>query len=258
MASSLFSLSGRVALVTGGNSGFGRAIALAFRDAGAHVAIGARRPDRNAMVLSELGEDASAYELDVGDEGTVERTIAAIVARYGRLDILVNNAGTVNRTSVMDLELADWNRVMNVNLTGAFLCTKHAARVMKTQGSGKIINISSVYGLVAPSKGLQIPYTVSKHGLIGLTKVNAVELASLGIQVNAIAPGYHYTEMTEELRGTSFEAAARRRIPSGRLGDAEDLVGTCVYLASNASDNVTGTCIPVDGGYAASDGLDRG
>lgn len=258
MGTAVFSLEGRVALVTGGNSGFGRAIALAFRDAGAKVAIGARRADRNAAVVAELGPDAAGYELDVSDEASVERTVAAIVARYGRLDILVNNAGTVNRTSVMDLELSAWHRVMNVNLTGAFLCTKHAARAMKAQGSGKIINISSVYGLVAPSKGLQVPYTVSKHGLIGLTKVNAVELAPLGIQVNAIAPGYHYTEMTEELRGTAFEAAALRRIPSGRLGEAEDLVGTCLYLASRASDNVSGVCIAVDGGYTASDGMDRG
>jgi len=258
MAANPFSLDGRVALVTGGNSGFGRAIAMAFRDAGAKVVVGARRADRNAEVVAALGADASAFELDVADEASVERTIAGIVERYGRLDILVNNAGTVSRQSVMDLDLAVWTRVMNVNLTGAFLCTKHAARVMKTQGSGKIINISSIYGLTAPSKGLQVPYTVSKHGLIGLTKVNAVELAPLGIQVNAIAPGYHYTEMTEELRGSSLEAAAKRRIPSGRLGEAEDLVGTCLWLASRGSDNVTGVCVPVDGGYMASDGLDRG
>jgi 3-oxoacyl-[acyl-carrier protein] reductase len=148
--------------------------------------------------------------------------------------------------------------VMNVNLTGAFLCTKHAARMMKTQGAGKIINIASVYGLIAPSKGLQIAYTVSKHGLIGLTRVNAVELAPLGIQVNAIAPGYHITEMTAELQGTPLEQTLQRRIPSGKVGQAADLVGTCLYLASEASSNVTGVCIPVDGGYSASDGLDRG
>jgi len=258
MAGNPFSLDGRVALVTGGNSGFGRAIAMAFRDAGAKVVIGARRADRNAEVVAALGADASALELDVSDETSVERTIAGIVERHGRLDILVNNAGTVSRQSVMDLDLAVWHRVMNVNLTGAFLCTKHAARVMTSQGSGKIINISSVYGMIAPSKGLQVPYTVSKHALIGLTKVNAVELAPLGIQVNAIAPGYHYTEMTEELRGSSLEASAKRRIPSGRLGEADDLVGTCLWLASRASDNVTGVCVPVDGGYMASDGLDRG
>jgi 2-dehydro-3-deoxy-D-gluconate 5-dehydrogenase len=258
MAKERFSLSGKVALITGGNSGIGRELALAFRDAGARVAIAARRPDRNAAVLAELGLDAAAFELDVTDEASVERTIAAVDSRFGRLDILVNNAGTVNRASVMELERAAWDRVMNTNLTGPFLCTKHAARIMKNQRSGKIINISSVLGLIAPSKGLQVPYTVSKHGLIALTRVNAVELAPLGIQVNAVAPGYFITEMTAELSGTAIEQAIVRRTPDGRIGDTGDLVGTCLYLASGASDHVTGICIPVDGGYLASDGLERG
>lgn len=254
----LFSLEGRVALVTGGNSGIGKAMAMAFRDAGAKVVIGARRVDRNATVVAELGSDASAFELDVTDETSVERVMVGIAARYGRLDILVNNAGAVNRKSVMELERSAWDQVMNVNLTGAFLCTKHAARIMKGQGSGKIINISSVYGLTAPSKGLQVAYTASKHGLIGLTRVNAVELAPLGIQVNAIAPGYYFTEMTAELKGTTLEQAAIRRTPSGRLGVPADLIGTSLYLASSASDHVNGVCIQVDGGYIASDGLERG
>jgi 2-dehydro-3-deoxy-D-gluconate 5-dehydrogenase len=111
---------------------------------------------------------------------------------------------------------------------------------------------------VAPSKGLQVPYSVSKSGVIALTKVNAVELAAYGIQVNAIAPGYYFTEMTAELSGTQLERTLKARTPSGRLGETEDLAGTCLYLASRASDHVTGVCIPVDGGYLASDGLDRG
>ncbi len=258
MGDGLFSLAGRVALVTGGNAGIGRALALALRDAGASVAIGARRADRNAEVLAEIGPDGAAFELDVTDEASVERTVAGIRERYGRLDILVNNAGTVNRKSVMDLDLADWDRVMSTNLTGPFLCTKHAARLMKSGGAGKIINIASVYGMVAPSKGLQVPYSVSKSGVIALTRVNAVELAEHGIQVNAIAPGYYFTEMTAELSGTPLEQVLKRRTPSGRLGETDDLVGTCLYLASRASDHVTGVCIPVDGGYLASDGLDRG
>ena len=258
MGQGLFSLDGRVALVTGGNSGIGRELALALRDAGARVAIGARRSERNAAVLAELGKEAAAFELDVGDENSVEHTMEEIAKRFGRLDILINNAGAVNRKSVMELELEAWERVLRVNLTGTFLCTKHAARMMESQGSGKIINISSVYGLVAPSKGLQVPYTASKHGVIGLTRVNAVELAPLGIQVNAIAPGYFITEMTAELSGTVFEQATIRRTPSGRAGKTADLVGTCLYLASPASDHVTGVCIPVDGGYMASDGMDRG
>jgi NAD(P)-dependent dehydrogenase (short-subunit alcohol dehydrogenase family) len=258
MANDSFRLEGRVALVTGGNSGIGRTLALGLQNAGARVAIGGRRADRNAAVLAELGESAAAFELDVRDETSVERAVRGVVERFGRLDILVNNAGDANRTSVMELELATWERVLGTNLTGAFLCTKHCARRMKLQGGGKIINIASVYGLVAPSKGLLVAYTVAKHGLMGLTRVNAVELAPLGIQVNAIAPGYFFTEMTEELRGTPFEQAVKRRTPNGRLGETDELVGACLYFASGASGHVAGTCITVDGGYFASDGLDRG
>jgi 2-deoxy-D-gluconate 3-dehydrogenase len=258
MAGDPFSLDGKIALVTGANSGIGRTLALALRDAGACVAIGGRRAERNAEVMQRLGASAAAFELDVCDEDSVGRAIAGTVERFGRLDILVNNAGLGQRGSVMELDRATWQRVIDTNLTGAFLCTKHAARHMKGQGNGKIINVASVYALLAPSKGLQVAYTVAKHGLIGLTKVNAVELAPLGIQVNAIAPGWYFTEMTEELRGTAFDDAVRRRAPAGRWGETHDLVGACRFLASAASDYVSGIVIPVDGGYTASDGLDRG
>ncbi len=177
---------------------------------------------------------------------------------FGRLDILVNNAGVGQRASVMDLDRADWQRVIDTNLTGAFLCTKHAARQMRAQGGGKIINIVSIYGLVAPSRGLQVAYTVAKHALVGLTRVNAVELAPLGIKVNAVAPGWYFTEMTEELRGTGFQHAIERRTPVGRWGETGDLVGAVRFLASRAADFITGAVIPVDGGYLASDGADRG
>ena len=258
MSGDPFSLDGKVALVTGANSGIGRTLAVALRGAGARVAIGGRRADRNAAALEELGPPAMAFELDVCDEGSVERAIAGTVERFGRLDILVNNAGVSQRGSVMELDRATWQQVIDTNLTGAFLCTKHAARHMKVQGAGKIINVASVYGLIAPSKGLQVAYTVAKHALIGLTKVNSVELAPLGIQVNAIAPGWYFTEMTDELRGTAFEQAVTRRTPAGRWGETRDLIGACRFLASAASDYVSGIVIPVDGGYAASDGLDRG
>ena len=252
-----FSLDGKVAFITGGNSGLGRAIALAMRDQGARVVIAGRRAQRNAEVLEELGPEHAANELDVADEESVRRAIAATVDKFGRLDILINNAGMGQRASVMELELSAWQRVLATNLTGAFLCTKYAARQMKQQRAGKIINIASIYGLVAPSKGLQVAYTVSKHALVGLTKVNAVELMPLGIQVNAIAPGWFVTEMTAELRGTSFEQAALQRIPAERWGQTGDLVGTCLYLASSAADFVAGAVIPVEGGYLASDGLAR-
>jgi 2-dehydro-3-deoxy-D-gluconate 5-dehydrogenase len=252
-----FSLDGKVALITGGNSGLGRAIALAMRDHGVRVAVAGRRECRNLEVLGELGTQHAAHDVDVADEESVRLAIDAIVERFGRLDILVNNAGLGQRASVMELERTAWQRVLDTNLTGAFLCTKYAARQMKKQGAGKIINVASIYGLVAPSKGLQVAYTVSKHALIGLTKVNAVELMPLGIQVNAIAPGWFFSEMTEDLRGTPFEEAALRRIPAARWGQTGDLVGTCLYLASSASDFVTGAVIPIEGGYLASDGLAR-
>jgi 2-dehydro-3-deoxy-D-gluconate 5-dehydrogenase len=257
MAADLFSLENKVALVTGGNSGLGRAIALAFGQAGALVAIAGRRAERNAHVLASLGPSAAAFELNVADESSVERALAGTVEQFGRIDILVNNAGVGQRASVMELDRDTWQHVIDTNLTGAFLCTKHAARQMKTQGAGKIINMSSIYGVIAPSKGLQVAYTVAKHGVIGLTKVNAVELAPLNIQVNAIVPGWYFTEMTEELRGAAFEQSVVRRTPAGRWGDGRDLVGTCLYLASAASDYVSGAVIAVDGGYTASDGLER-
>jgi 2-deoxy-D-gluconate 3-dehydrogenase len=251
------SLAGQVALVTGGNSGLGRAMAAAFRNAGAKVAIGARRSEQNAAVVAELGGEAAAFDLDVSDEASVAAAIAGAVERFGRLDILVNNAGIVRRESVLTLERRQWDEVIAINLTGAFLCTKHAAQHMAAQKRGKIINIASIYGLTAPSKGRQLSYTVSKHGLVGLTKANAVELAPLGIRVNAIAPGYYFTEISEELRGSKFEEAVKRRTPMGRWGEPDDLVGAAVFLASPASDFITGVVLNVDGGYLASDGVDR-
>ena len=254
---SIGDLAGRVALITGGNSGLGRAMARAFVNAGASVAIAGRRSALNTETATELGMNSAAFDMDVTDEPSVAAAMNGTVARFGRLDILVNNAGLVRRESVLTLERSEWDRVLAVNLTGALLCTKHAAQHMVARKSGKVINIASIYGLVAPSKGRQVAYAVAKHGLIGLTKVNAVELAPLGVQVNAIAPGYHFTEMVEELRGTAFEEAVRRRTPAGRWGEPNDLVGAAVFLASAASDFITGAVINVDGGHLASDGLDR-
>jgi NAD(P)-dependent dehydrogenase (short-subunit alcohol dehydrogenase family) len=257
VATDLFSLAGRVALVTGGNSGIGRTLALALRDAGAKVAIGGRRTDRNAAVLAELGVDAAAFELDVCDEASVERTVqvwsSASAARH---------PGEQRRGR--EPQIGDGARAQRVGPGDRSQPDRHVpvhqacGAQMTAQRSGKIINIASVNGLTAPSKGLQVAYTASKHGVLGLTRVNAVELAPLGVRVNAIAPGYFLTEMTDELRGTPLEQAINRRTPSGRLGETSQLAGACVYLASAASDHVSGICIPVDGGYLASDGLERG
>lgn len=258
LATELFDLTDRVALVTGGNSGIGRTLALGLRDAGATVAIAARRAERNAQVLAELGDAHAAFEMDVTDEASVEAAVTGVVARYGRLDILINNAGNAHASSVLEQTLDDWNRVIATDLTGPLLCTKHAARVMKRQRGGKIVNISSIYGLTAASRGRLVSYVTAKHGLIGLTKVNAIELAPLGIQVNAIAPGWIFTEINAGSRGTPFEQAVQLRTPAGRWGETSDIVGACIYLCSAASGYVTGSCLTVDGGYTASDGLDRG
>lgn len=252
-------LSGRVALITGASRGIGLAIAQRLAAAGATVVLNARTIDEEIIATFD-GPQAQVFVLrgDVGQPEAVGQLIKTIFSRHKRLDILVNNAGAAQRASVMELELADWKGVLDANLTGAFLCTKHAARRMREQGRGKIVNIASVYGLVAPSRGLQGAYTAAKHGLIGLTRANAVELAPLGIQVNAIAPGWFWSEMTEELRATPFEQAVERRTPSGRWGEPGDLGGACVFLASAAADHVSGIVLPVDGGYGASDGLERG
>lgn len=157
MAGSGFDVTGRAVLVTGGNSGLGRGMALAFRDAGARVAIAARRADRNAAVLAELGDGAMACEMDVTDEASVEQVIAAVLGRFGRLDVLVNNAGTVNRASVMELERAAWDSVLAVNLTGAFLCTKHAARHMARQRAGKIVTSLRSTASTGRARGCRSP-----------------------------------------------------------------------------------------------------
>jgi 2-dehydro-3-deoxy-D-gluconate 5-dehydrogenase len=258
MSTALFNLAGKVALVTGGNSGIGRALAFGLRDAGATVVVAARRAERNAEVAAELGKPHAALQMDVTDEASIAAAVDGVFTRFGRLDILVNNAGNAQASSVLEQSLAEWNRVIATDLTGPMLCTKHAARVMQHQRSGKIVNIASIYGLTGASKGRLGSYVAAKHGLIGLTKVNAVELAPLGIQVNAIAPGWVFTEMIGIARGTPFDLAVQRRTPAGRWGEGDDIIGACIYLASSASGYVTGTCLSVDGGYSASDGLDRG
>ena len=249
-------LAGAVALVTGGNGGLGQRICHALAKEGVQIAVMyAQSRDQAEGVARELASrhqvNAAAFACDITDPVAVERVIGDVTGRFGRLDILVNDAAyniAIPFTDLDSLTMEVWDKIIAINLTGPFLCTKHAARWMKGQGSGKIINIASVYGLIAPSKGLQVAYTASKHGVIGLTRVNAVELMPLGIQVNAIAPGYFFTEMTDDLRGTTLEESITRRTPSGRLGETSQLIGTCIYLASAASDHVSGICIPVDGG----------
>ena len=239
-----FSLDGKVALVTGGNSGIGRAIALAFAEHGARVAIASRNEERNAAVAKELGDRGRAYQLDVGDLDAVRACVASVHDDFGGLDVLVNNAGMARGARSVDLDLEVFKRVMDVNLTSALVA---AQELVKRAERGKIINILSEYSTFGAS--YMVPYVTSKHGLHGLTKTLAVELAPR-FQVNGIQPGWISTPMTAGAQAAErMNAEILSRTPHGRWGVPEDLAGTAVFLASSASDFVTGTMIPVDGGY---------
>jgi 2-deoxy-D-gluconate 3-dehydrogenase len=248
-----FRLDGRVALVTGGNGGLGRAMALALEASGAVVAVTGRDEGRNAAIAAELaGGRAAVHELDVREEDAVRETIAAVVARHGRLDILVNNAGIVDPGAAIDKDPREWDAALATDLTGPFHCSRHAAGAMIAGGEGgKIINIGSIYSLLAtPSYAA---YGAAKAGLLGLTRALAVELAPHGIQVNAILPGWFETTMTS---GMDADRAKRitDRTPAGRWGHPDDLGGAVVFLASAASNFVTGTTLVVDGGFSISVG----
>jgi 2-deoxy-D-gluconate 3-dehydrogenase len=253
MLDDLFSLAGRVALVTGGNGGLGRAMALGLRAAGARVAVTGRDARKNAQVAAELGPDGMVLSADVRAEDAVAATIRDVVARLGQLDILVNNAGLSQWNGpVTEMPLEAWDAVIDTNLTGAFLCAKHAARAMIGRGrGGKIINIASLYAWYGPPDFVHYPS--AKAGLLGLTRALAVELAPHDVQVNAILPGWFPTAMTGDLEHTALGEQIRRKTPAGRWGEPGDLVGATVFLASHASDFVTGVQLPVDGGYLVAD-----
>ena len=252
MESKLFSLEGRVALVTGGNGGLGRAIALGLAGAGATVAVTGRDESRNRTVADELGDAAAVLPGDVRDEAAVVAAVTHVVERFGHLDVLVNNAGNYIGGSVLDMTEAAWHAVLDTHLTGSFLCAKHAARAMVRQGAGgKIINVGSMYSLFGPPAS--VGYAAAKSGVMGLTRALAVELAAHDIQVNAVLPGWYETGLTRGAPATEWGERIRRKTPAGRWGDPEDLVGAVVFLASRASDFVTGTALPVDGGYAVAD-----
>lgn len=249
-----FSLTGRVALVTGGNGGLGRAIALGLREVGAAVAVTGRDETKNAAIAAELGDREAVFTLDVADEAAVERTVAGVVERFGHLDVLVACAGDFAGGSALELPLADWERVLASHVTGTFLCARHAARAMAAGGQGgKILTVGSMYSLFGPPRYAN--YAAAKAGVLGLTRALAVELAPHGIQVNAILPGWFETALTSGSRETEWGERIRRKTPAARWGEPEDLVGAAIFLASPASDFVTGVALPVDGGYAVLDRL---
>ena len=246
-----FDLTGKVALVTGANTGIGQGIAVALAAAGADiVAAGRSAPTETQGLVEGLGRRLVSIQADFGSTGPVQRVVDETVAGLGAIDILVNNAGIIRRQDSIDFTEADWDAVMDTNLKTVFFLTQAVAKHMLTRGGGKVINIAS---LLSFQGGIRVPsYTASKSGLAGLTKILANEWASKGINVNAIAPGYFDTNNTEALRADEARnKSILERIPAGRWGKPSDIGGAAVFLASSASDYVQGITLPVDGGWLA-------
>ena len=248
----LFDLTGRVAVVTGGNRGIGRGIALGFAEAGAAVAVFGRNDEKNQQVLSELksiGVPALAVKMDVTDRPALEPALQKVESELGRVNILVNNAGNVSLSGgVLNEKPEDWDNVIETQLNAVFLLSKLAAASMVSRKFGKIINIGSMYSFFG--SGLVPSYSAAKGAIVQLTKSMAIELAPHNIQVNAIAPGWIETDMTAPVHTMPLNEEVLSRTPAGRWGQPEEIAGTAVYLASRASDFVTGETIRVDGGYA--------
>jgi NAD(P)-dependent dehydrogenase (short-subunit alcohol dehydrogenase family) len=254
-ASDLFDLGGRVAIVTGGGSGIGRQMAEGLAEMGADLVLCARRLDRCQQAADELGATGVrtlALQCDVSDEVQIETVVERTVAELGRIDVLVNNAGTVWGARPEDTPLAGWQKVVNVNLTGVFLCSQIAGRVMIRQRRGKIVNIASIAGLAGARPELinSVAYNATKGGVIAFTRDLACKWARHGITVNAIAPGWFPSELTNVVLDRHADTL-HDRIPLRRLGGTDDLKGAIVYLSSAASDYVTGHTLVVDGGASA-------
>ncbi len=250
-----FDLSGSVALVTGGGSGLGRAIAQALARHGADVAV-TELPGKGGLadetvgLVKAAGRRAHAIPLDVTDLGSIDGLVPAVVASLGRLDILVNNAGLNIQRLALEVTEADWDRVVDVNLKGLFFCSQAAGRHMVAHGGGRIVNIASQMGLVGYWR--RAAYCSSKAGVVNLTRVLAIEWAKHGITVNAIAPTFVLTPLTAPMfEDAPFKADVLARIPLGRLGEPDDVANAAVYLASPAAKMVTGHTLAVDGGWTA-------
>jgi 2-dehydro-3-deoxy-D-gluconate 5-dehydrogenase len=247
----MFDLSGRVAVVTGGNGGIGRGIALGLAEAGAAVAVLARNEEKNRSTVADLrtaGFTAIAIKLDVMKRAELQPALAEVERSLGAIDILVNNAGIALPIKALQVQADDWDRVIETNLNSCYFLAKYAAQSMARRKAGKIINIGSEYSRfgnpIAPA------YAASKGALIQLTKSLAIELAPYNIQVNAIVPGWIESDMTAPIKSRPFYDEIIKRTPAGRFGTPAECAGAAIFLASQASAFVTGATIFVDGGYA--------
>ncbi|TDX32325.1 2-deoxy-D-gluconate 3-dehydrogenase [Modicisalibacter xianhensis] len=247
----IFSLEGRVAMVTGCNKGLGQAMAVALAEAGADiVGVNRREADQTRQRIASLGRRYISVEAELGKDRPADMVERA-VTEAGQIDILVNNAGMIRRAPALEFSEDDWDSVIDVNLKAAFFLAQHAARHMIERGTGgKIIHVASMLSFQG---GIRVPsYTASKSGILGLTRLMANEWASQGVNVNAIAPGYMATDNTQALRDDPERSAEiLGRIPAGRWGNPDDLAGAVVFLASPASDYVHGHTLAVDGGWLA-------
>lgn len=247
----MFDLAGKVALVTGANTGIGQAIAVALADAGADVAAAGRSPaDETVARVRDAGRQSENFAADLSSTVAIQPLVDAVLARFGRIDILVNNAGIIRRADLLEFSEEDWDAVLDTNLKSLFFLSQAVARHMAQRGSGKIVNIAS---LLTFQGGIRVPsYAAAKSGVGGVTKAMANELAAKGIQVNAISPGYVATNNTAALQADETRnRQILERIPSGRWGKPEDIAGAAVFLAAPASDYVTGHILAVDGGWLA-------
>ena len=250
---SLFDLKGRVALVTGGNGGIGLGMARGLAAAGADVVVAGRQAAKSKSAVGELaalGVRSAAVEVNVADEASVKQMVERTVERMGRLDILINNAGINIRKRPEQYKMSEWREVLSINLDGAFYCSHAAYPAMKAAGGGKIINIGSMMSIFGAA--FATPYASSKGGIVQMSKALATAWAVDNIQVNAVLPGWIDTELTQKAREQvdGLHDNVLKRTPAARWGEPTDFAGIAVFLASKASDFVTGAAIPVDGGFS--------